>query len=117
MNRVFDLFERFSRKFVLVFVYITAIGFSVVAGISSNVFPEDYAQESAWMQPDSLLLNLLALVLGLLLCRLAQKLILRGDIEHQKKSWTELFMCCVCFCLRHWWYGFIQHTENLALTS
>lgn len=96
MNRVFDLFERFSRRLVIVFVLIIALGFAAVAGISSNVFPEDYAQESAWMQPDSLLLNLLALVLGLLLCRLAQKLILRGDIEHQKKVLDRIvYVLCV----------------------
>lgn len=96
MNRVYDLFERFSRKFVIVFVLITAIGFVVVAGISSNVFPEDYEQESAWMQPDSLLLNLLALVLGLLLCKLAQKLILRGDTERQKKILDRIvYVLCV----------------------
>lgn len=59
LYRIYSVFENISMKFVLVICILSGALFTFWAGIYSNVFPEDYSEETAKKIPDSLLVNIL----------------------------------------------------------
>ena len=96
---IFLLWERISIKFVLAVCFLSGVYFTFWAGISSNVFDAEYAQEMAKRTPDSLLINILVWIAGVILIWGIWKILEIGTKGNESKIQKRLHIMVIVLCV------------------